>query len=151
MATRLKSRTRTPLTRSEQMSRVKAKDSEAELALRSALHRTGLRFRKHRRVEGIAVDIVLPIRRVAVFVDGCFWHGCPVHATYPKTNQEYWLPKLCENRERDQSSKLRRRGWRVVRVWEHACLPVADTVLNRILKVVRWPLESRATPRRRPL
>ncbi|HEX9730409.1 MAG TPA: very short patch repair endonuclease [Thermoanaerobaculia bacterium] len=128
-----------PLTRSESMSRVRGKNSSAERALRSGLHARGLRFRLHRRVEDIVVDIVFPRPRVAVFVDGCFWHGCPKHATFPKTNQEYWLPKLAENRERDrrQTARLRGAGWRVVRVWEHECLPPADRIVQRIVTACR--------------
>ena len=83
-----------PLTRSEIMKRVKQKDTAAELALRSVLHGLGLRYRLHRRIEGVVVDVVFPTAKVAVFVDGCFWHGCPLHATFPKSNQSYWLPKL---------------------------------------------------------
>ena len=128
-----------PLTRSEIMKRVKNKDSKAELALRSALHTEGLRFRLHRRVEGITVDIVFPGPKVAVFVDGCFWHGCPKHATYPKTNQNYWLPKLAENKERDerQTKCLQESGWKVIRVWEHDCSPPADRVVVRIMEACR--------------
>lgn len=125
-----------PLTRSELMSRVRGKHSSAERAFRSALHAEGLRFRLHRRIEGVAVDIVFPGSRVAVFIDGCFWHGCPKHATFPKTNTEYWLPKLAENTERDrrQTARIRAAGWRVFRVWEHECQPVADQVVKRIVQ-----------------
>jgi DNA mismatch endonuclease (patch repair protein) len=125
-----------PLTRSEIMTRVKHKDSAAELALRSTLHAKGLRFRLHRRVEGVNVDIVFPGPKVAVFVDGCFWHGCPEHATYPKSNQDYWLPKLAANKERDerQSNRLRKSGWKVIRVWEHDCLPIAANIVSRIME-----------------
>lgn len=127
---------RPPLTRSEIMKRVKSKDSTAEIALRSALHAEGLRFRFHRRIEGITVDIVFPGPRVAVFVDGCFWHGCPEHATFPKSNRDYWLPKLAENKERDerQSKHLQRLGWKVIRVWEHDCLPPASNVVAQIIE-----------------
>lgn len=130
---------RKPLTRSEIMSRVKSKDSRAERALRSALHAEGLRFRLHRRVEGVTVDIVFPGATVAVLVDGCFWHGCPKHATYPKSNQGYWLPKLAENKDRDkrQSARLRNAGWRLIRVWEHDCLPPAPRVVSRIVEACR--------------
>lgn len=125
---------RRPLTRSEIMSRVKGKDSTAERALRSALHAAGLRFRLHRRIEGVTVDIVFPRPKVAVFIDGCFWHGCPKHATFPKSNEDYWLPKLKENKARDrrQTARLRRAGWTVIRVWEHDCLPPASRVVARI-------------------
>src|SRR5262249_53319081 len=120
MTSRSSSLRSTPLTRSEIMKRVKQKHSGAEVALRSALHAQGLRFRLHRRIESIAVDIAFVGARVAVLVDGCFWHGCPKHATYPKTNTSYWLPKLKENTERDgrQTARLKRAGWTVIRVWE---------------------------------
>jgi DNA mismatch endonuclease (patch repair protein) len=118
------------------MRRVRAKNSAAERSLRSALHAEGLRFRLHRRIEGIASDIVFPGPKVAVFVDGCFWHSCPKHATFPKTNQDYWLPKLAENRERDarQSARLQAAGWTVFRVWEHECLPPVARVVERIVE-----------------
>jgi DNA mismatch endonuclease, patch repair protein len=134
-------RVRDPLTRSEIMKRVKQKNSGAEVALRSALHGEGLRFRLHRRIEGIAVDIVLPGAKVAVLVDGCFWHGCPAHATYPKTNTSYWLPKLEENKERDrrQTARLEQAGWTVIRVWEHDCRPVNRRVVARIARACGKP------------
>jgi DNA mismatch endonuclease (patch repair protein) len=135
---------RRPLTRSEIMRRVKGKDSAAERSVRAALHRAGLRFRLHRRIEGIAVDIVLPAARVAVLVDGCFWHGCPKHATSPKTNRGYWLPKLAENKMRDrrQSRVLRRAGWRLFRVWEHDCLPPSAETLRAISRACRVKTRS---------
>lgn len=127
-----------PLTRSEIMQRVKHKDSTAELALRSALHHRGLRFRLHRKVEGIRVDFVFVSAKVAVFVDGCFWHECPLHATFPKSNQSYWLPKLAANKERDrrQTAKLQAAGWYVIRAWEHECLPPSHKIVGRIEKAV---------------
>ena len=130
---------RKPLTRSEIMSRVRSKDSGAERALRSALHAEGLRFRLHRRVERVTVDIIFSGPKVVVLVDGCFWHGCPKHATYPKSNQHYWLPKLTENKDRDkrQSVRLRKAGWRVIRVWEHDCLPPTPRVVARIVEACR--------------
>jgi DNA mismatch endonuclease (patch repair protein) len=130
---------RRPLTRSEIMRQVGSRNSAAEVALRSALHAEGLRFRLHRRVEGVIVDIVLPSSRALVFVDGCFWHGCPQHATFPKTNTGYWLPKLEENKARDkrQSARLRRGGWKVIRVWEHECIPPRAETVARILTACR--------------
>ena len=127
------------MTRSELMSRVRRKHSSAERSLRSALHAEGLRFRLHRRVEGIAIDIVFPRAKVAVFVDGCFWHGCPEHETFPKTNRDYWLPKLKENKERDlrQTERLKAAGWRVFRVWGHECLPPDRRVVGRIARACR--------------
>ena len=91
-----------------------------------ALHTAGLRFRVDLpvRVEGsrpIRPDVVFPRRRVALFIDGCFWHGCPIHGTSPSTNSHYWLPKIRENQERDRRhvALLEAAGWQVIRVWEH--------------------------------
>lgn len=127
------------------MKRVKQKDTAAELVLRSALHRLGLRYRLHRRIEGVVADLVFPTAKVAVFVDGCFWHGCPLHATFPKSNQSYWLPKLAENKERDQrqSEKLRTAGWVVIRLWEHECLPTTRKTARRIAQAVASRLRSK--------
>jgi DNA mismatch endonuclease (patch repair protein) len=128
-----------PLTRSEIMGRVGSKNSAAERSLRVALHAEGLRFRLHRRVDGVSADIVFPGARVLVFVDGCFWHGCPRHATFPKTNTGYWLPKLEENKERDkrQTDRLRKAGWKVIRIWEHDCLPPTTRAIARVLAACR--------------
>jgi DNA mismatch endonuclease (patch repair protein) len=121
------------------MRRVGPKDSKAERAIRSGLHAAGLRFRLQKRVEGVRVDIAFPGARVALMVDGCFWHGCPEHATYPKTNRDYWLPKLEENRRRDekQSDRLRRNGWLVIRIWEHECVPPRKGLVEGIVRAVR--------------
>jgi DNA mismatch endonuclease (patch repair protein) len=100
-------------------------DTKPELALRSALHRSGLRFRKDLRIKlgafAARPDIVFTKRKVAVFVDGCFWHSCPDHGTRPKSNTEYWLPKLEANvaRDRRNDAALEAAGWTVLRVWEH--------------------------------
>lgn len=140
-----KMNTRMAMTRSEIMKRVRQKDTAAELALRSVLHGLGLRYRVHRRIEGIVVDVVFLTAKVAVFVDGCFWHGCPLHATFPKSNQSYWLPKLAENKERDQrqSEKLCAAGWNVIRLWEHECLPTTGQTAQRIAKAVSRRLRSK--------
>jgi DNA mismatch endonuclease (patch repair protein) len=116
------------------------RDTHCELALRSALHRLGLRYRVDRKLPGLRrrADLTFVRARVAVFVDGCFWHGCPRHVTWPKANAEWWRAKLEMNRRRDAdtSRQLRRAGWRVVRVWEHelparAAVRVARTVRRR--------------------
>jgi DNA mismatch endonuclease (patch repair protein) len=99
-------------------------DTKPEVDLRSALHRAGVRFFKHRRpLQGLRceADVLFPRRRLAVFVDGCFWHGCPLHATWPATHREFWEVKLSRNRTRDDfnSRTLTRAGWVVLRLWEH--------------------------------
>lgn len=111
-------------------------DTKPEVALRSALHRRGLRFRKDHRLDldgaRVRPDVVFTRSRVAVFVDGCFWHGCPIHFVAPKSNGWYWEPKLRRNRERDELAVrvLTTAGWRVVRIWEHVGIVEAvDAVL----------------------
>jgi DNA mismatch endonuclease, patch repair protein len=100
-------------------------DTRLEILVRSALHRSGLRFRKNHRLpfEGgfVRPDVVFPRQRVAVFLDGCYWHRCPIHGTEPRTNAAYWKAKLDSNVERDAlvSAALRAEDWTVVRIWEH--------------------------------
>lgn len=113
-------------------------DTPAELALRSALHKRGLRFRLHRAIPGAGrakPDIVFPKARVAVFVDGCFWHRCPEHGTMPKANSEWWAEKLAANEARDRrhDEALRSADWTVVRVWEHED---AESAAEKVRRVV---------------
>jgi DNA mismatch endonuclease, patch repair protein len=110
------------------------RDTAAELAVRSALHARGLRYRVDiAPLRGIRrrADVVFTRARVAVFIDGCFWHGCPEHATWPRHNAEFWRAKIETNRQRDLDTdrRLSESGWEVVRVWEHeAPSEVADRV-----------------------
>lgn len=109
---------------SARMSVLARKDTKPELALRRALHARGHRYRVQLPVPGVArrrIDIAFPRRKVAVFVDGCFWHRCPVHCRLPATNEEWWLWKLDRNtaRDTDTNRHLAELGWTVVRVWEH--------------------------------
>ena len=112
----------------------RSRDTKPELQLRSILHRRGLRFRVCRRpLPGVrrTADVVFTRARVAVFLDGCWWHGCPEHYREPKTNASYWAPKVARNRERDEEVDrlLAEAGWAVVRAWEHEePLAVADRV-----------------------
>ncbi len=125
------------------MQATRQRNTAAEIALRSELHRLGLRYRLHRRiVPGVKrqVDIVFGPAKVAVFVDGCFWHSCPRHGTQSKANAQWWRDKLDANRRRDLDTnrRLRSAGWRVVRVWEHsdpreAAARVASIVSGRRL------------------
>lgn len=104
-----------------------SRDTVAELAIRKRLHALGYRYLVDYPVlPRRRGDIVFPRHRIAVFVDGCFWHQCPEHATKPIANSEWWEQKLRTNveRDRDTDRRLAERGWKVVRVWEH--VPPAD-------------------------
>jgi len=101
-------------------------DTTPEVKLRSALHRRGLRFRKNLllRLPSVRVrpDVVFPARKIAIFVDGCFWHRCREHGVRPHSNSAYWQQKLDRNVARDirVTALLRDAGWKVIRVWEHS-------------------------------
>lgn len=115
------------------MARVRRRDTGAEMALRRELHRRGHRYFVDRAPLGgrRRADIVFPRARVAVFVDGCFWHDCPLHGTAPKNNADWWRNKLMQNveRDRDTDATLAAAGWIAVRVWEHeAPIDAADRV-----------------------
>jgi DNA mismatch endonuclease (patch repair protein) len=107
-------------------------DTKPELALRAALHALGYRYRKDFRLDlplrRVRPDVAFTRRKVAVFIDGCFWHACPEHGSKPKSNQWYWSPKLAKNVERDRAADeaLVQAGWTVVRLWEHT--PLEDAV-----------------------
>src|SRR5712691_6653720 len=107
-------------------------DTKPELALRRALHRLGYRYRKDYRLQldqatRVRPDITFTARKVAVFVDGCFWHCCPDHGGQPAANTWYWEPKLRRNVERDRAADaaLTQAGWQVIRVWEHESVEAA--------------------------
>jgi DNA mismatch endonuclease (patch repair protein) len=108
------------------MSRNPRRDTRPELALRRQLHARGLRFRVDLplRLEDLTVrpDVVFTRWRIAIFVDGCFWHGCPEHGNTPARNRDYWVPKLRRNATRDLriDAALNAAGWHVIRAWEHA-------------------------------
>lgn len=117
----------------------RSRDTAPELALRRELHRLGLRYRVNvRPIKAVrrTADVVFTRRKVAVFVDGCFWHGCSEHYRAPAANDDYWSAKLARNVSRDGqvNGLLAEQGWTVVRVWEHE--PV-EQAAARIAEVVR--------------
>ena len=125
---------------SRRMAKVRQKSTDAEVAVRRELYRRGLRYRvdfevleKPRRV----ADIAFPGRRIAVFVDGCFWHECPEHATWPKENAEFWWHKLGASRLRDAdtNSRLFDSRWTVLRFWEHEPpIDAAEKIAHTVAK-----------------
>lgn len=121
------------------MSRTSRRDTKPELALRRLLHARGLRFRVDRPVlpdRRRRPDIVFGPTKVAVFVDGCFWHGCPDHATWPTSNAGFWRDKIETNRSRDRDSDARlvAAGWLPVRVWEHEDMELAADRIERLVR-----------------
>jgi DNA mismatch endonuclease, patch repair protein len=117
----------------------RGRDTSVELSLRRALHWRGLRYRVHRRpVPGLRCepDILFSRARVAVFVDGCWWHGCPVHWAPPKANREWWTRKIARNveRDRDHDRALTDAGWTVFRVWEHDGVEDAADEVAKLVK-----------------
>lgn len=119
-------------------------DTRPEVALRAALHSRGLRFRKDHLLpvpgrRATRVDVVFTRARVAVFVDGCFWHGCPEHGRVPATNPHYWPSKIAGNRARDTlvTAALEADGWTVVRVWEHETVDEAAARVTAAVEAAR--------------
>lgn len=110
-------------TRSKIMARVHSTNTTPEIKVRKILHRSGYRFRLHPKYLPGKPDIVLPKYKTVIFVNGCFWHGCPTckcAQIRPRTNEEYWQKKLDRNIERDKENiaALQEKGWKVLTVWE---------------------------------
>jgi len=129
----------------------RSRDTRPELAVRSAVHARGLRYRVAvRPIRGVrrSADLVFPRARVAVFLDGCFWHGCPEHFHLPATNPDYWGPKIAANAARDVETDrlLVAEGWTVLRFWEHSVAVEAATqiegVVRERLAALRRPPEA---------
>ena len=126
-------------------------DTRPEVLLRSQLHRLGLRFRKNVRPSSevrVRADILFSRYRIAVFLDGCFWHCCPEHGVMPATNRDYWEAKLASNRLRDyrNNNLLEAAGWAVVRVWEHEDPAIAA---GRIAQLIETRRQHHAEPDQR--
>lgn len=120
------------LSRSENMARIRSRDTQPEMLLRRALWHSGLRYRLRYDLPG-RPDLVAVKKRLAIFVDGCFWHGCPIHYSAPTRSAEKWAAKLRRNVERDLivNDQLAELGWSVLRVWQHQ-LQKIDIVVDRI-------------------
>ena len=124
---------------SHRLSHQPRRDTKPELRVRRRLHALGYRFRVAYPVPGLTrrtIDIAFPRQRVALFIDGCFWHGCPDHGTSPVGNANWWVTKITTNqrRDRDTGEHLVRAGWTVLRFWEHEHV---DSVLQRTTGLLR--------------
>lgn len=120
--------------RSHCMASIKRRNTTPEIQLRKALWSMGLRYFVRTSLPG-RPDIVFSRKKVAIFVDGCFWHKCPIHYQAPTTNADFWERKIEKNVERDQLTniKLADTGWTVIRIWEHEIRQDLDATVGRIL------------------
>jgi DNA mismatch endonuclease (patch repair protein) len=128
--------------RSQHMGKIRGKDTKPELALRRALWRRGLRYRTHNRMLPGTPDISNTARRLAIFVDGCFWHGCPKHFRVPKTRGQYWASKIATNRKTRERVRRSYDGeWRMVEVFEcelrEKPIEVVDRIVARLGETVK--------------
>ncbi|MGZ5050471.1 MAG: very short patch repair endonuclease [Methylobacter sp.] len=128
----------TPEQRSRCMSKIKGKNTGPEMRLRRALWAIGMRYRLNSSLPG-RPDLVFQGKKLAVFVDGCFWHGCPEHAVFPKSNIEFWETKIKGNIARDEkiNNVLEALGWQVFRIWEHEIKDNVQSVVDKITMLVR--------------
>jgi len=140
--------------RSANMRANRRTDTKPELALRRALHQLGYRYRKDYRLDldagrRVRPDIAFTARKVAIFVDGCFWHACPEHGSKPRENEWYWGPKLLRNVERDRANDtaLAVAGWTVIRLWEHVPLDEAVTTVVAALAAAATADQPSKLPR----
>lgn len=121
------------------MQRTRGRDNPFELAIRSRLYANGLRYRIHFPIPGLkrtSCDLAFPRLKIAVFLDGCFWHGCEKHPPSVKKNTDFWLSKIARNRARDAraTAHLTELGWTVLRFWEHEAV---ETIVEKIASTIQ--------------
>jgi len=124
--------------RSKIMAKVKSENTVPEIMLRKQLYSKGVRYRiNYRSLEGNP-DVVIPSKKIAIFIDGCFWHKCPKCFGLPDSNKEYWRKKIEKNVERDKKANkaLKLKGWRVIRIWEHEIRKDLERSVKRIVDVL---------------
>jgi DNA mismatch endonuclease, patch repair protein len=117
------------------MGRVRQRGTELELLLRKALWQAGIRYRLKTKIKlPGSPDLFFFRAKIAVFVDGCFWHGCPIHGTMSKTNTNFWRAKIARNRERDAEvdAKLSELGWHTIRIWEHE---IKEGLIESVIRI----------------
>jgi len=121
--------------RSDNMSKIRNKDTKIEILFRKALWRQGYRYLKNSTRYFGKPDLVLPKYKTVIFLDSCFWHGCKKHGNQPKSNQKYWINKLARNKKRDKQVNrfYKKEGWRVIRIWEHEVKHKEINNLNKYL------------------
>lgn len=125
--------------RSKIMSNIRSKNTKVEILVFRELRRRGIYFQKHYKKALGKPDIALPRKKIAVFIDGDFWHGYQFYKTKSRLPKKYWQEKIQSNIKRDKMNriKLRRQGWRVLRIWEHSVVKDQEVTLNRIIDFMR--------------
>lgn len=133
--------------RSRLMARIKGRDTQIEMTIRRSIWREGYRYRLHSKKLPGRPDIAFVYCRLAVFIDGCFWHRCPIHSTIPQNNRRFWLEKLEANKKRDLriELELKNLGWHLLRFWEHEVEKTPDKVV-RTIKLHLNRLKKRIKP-----
>lgn len=121
--------------RSEIMSRIKSKDTKIEIKFRKAIWKAGFRYRKNPKEYFGKPDLVLKKYKTVIFIDSCFWHGCKKHCRLPSTRQNYWIPKIERNKERDKevNKHYKKLKWKIIRVWEHELRENMETIMKNII------------------
>ena len=120
------------------MSQIKSKDTTPEIAVRKLIWKKGYRYRIGHGLMG-KPDMVFPFYGIAVFIDGCFWHGCPKHCRMPSSNVSYWKQKIYGNKKRDKkiNRQLKKEGWKVIRIWEHDIKKGSEKSVKRITRHIQ--------------
>ncbi|MBU4300684.1 MAG: very short patch repair endonuclease [Nanoarchaeota archaeon] len=128
--------------RSRIMAKIKSKNTRVEMTFRKQLRTNEIRYRLNYALEG-KPDIVIPSKKLAIFIDGCFWHGCAKHFRMPKSNKAYWRSKIERNMARDKAVKktLKSKGWKVMRIWEHEIKNSSERAAKRVKRVLN-PFKS---------
>lgn len=123
--------------RSEVMRAVRSNDTKIEVLFRKKLWAKGKRYRKNCRNVIGKPDIAFPGKKIAIFIDSCFWHGCPYHCRMPNSNKSYWIEKIKRNKERDKkvTRQLKKSGWKVLRFWEHSIQRDLSGCLKKVYSV----------------
>lgn len=128
----------TKANRRKNMQNIRSKNTKMELKVRKYLHNLGFRYRIHTKLIG-KPDIVFVKKKVVIFLDSCFFHKCRYHYVEPKSNKKYWVPKINRNKSRanEVNKKLRARGWKVLRFWEHQIKSDFEKSINKILSILK--------------
>ena len=115
--------------------KIKSKNTKPEITIRQLIWKKGYRYRIGHGLMG-KPDMVFPSYNIAIFIDGCFWHGCPKHYRMPSSNVKYWKQKISQNKKRDRkiNKQLKKEGWKIIRIWEHDIKQNPEKTVKRIIK-----------------